>query len=77
MTPLDPGGDAPSGAGAEGGANGIESRLSRLETHIQYLATREGLQRLKVWVLLGVIGGMAVAAGVGAGIARWLPMPLP
>ncbi len=40
----------------------IESRLTKIETQLQYTATKEDLQKLKVWVLGGLMGGMTLAA---------------
>lgn len=48
----------------------MESRLdSFLEREVKHLATKEDVQKLKVWVLSGVIGGMIAAAGIATGIA--------
>ncbi len=59
-------------AGSSGGGNGgsIEERLVKLETHVQYLATKEDIQKLKVWVLGGVVGGMVLAVTITLAIAR-------
>ena len=69
--------DAAAGSsGGGGGGDGIEIRLARLEekleTHLRYLATKEDIQKIKVWCLGGVIGGMAVAAGLAVGILKLL-----
>ena len=49
----------------------------RFETRLDHLATKEDVQKLetrveqvKVWVLAGVLGGMAVAAGLTVAILR-------
>lgn len=48
----------------------LEGRFdSFLEREVRHLATKEDVQRLKVWVLSGVIGGMIAAAGIATGIA--------
>ena len=62
----------PPGAesGGKGGGNNFESRLTRLETHLQYLATKEDLQKLKVWWLIGIIGGMGLAATIALTFLR-------
>ena len=62
----------PPGAerGGRGGGNNFESRLARLETHLQYLTTKEDLQKLKVWMLIGVIGGMGLAATITLAVIR-------
>ncbi len=61
---------AASASSGGGGGSNVEQRLARLETRIEYLATREDLQKVKVWVLGGVIGGMAVAVGLTLAILR-------
>ncbi len=68
---------AASASSGGGGGSNVEQRLARLETRIEYLATKEDVQKLetrveqvKVWVLAGVIGGMAVAAGLTVAILR-------
>lgn len=68
----------PSGGGG-GGDDGsdrrlaaIESRLTALETafdrELKHLATKEDIQKIKVWVLGGalgsMLGGMAIATGL-------------
>ncbi|MCY4381667.1 MAG: hypothetical protein OXE44_00760 [Nitrospinae bacterium] len=58
--------------GRGGGGSNFERRLSSLETHIQYLATKEDIQKVKVWVLGGVLGGMGIAAAITVGIFRLL-----
>ncbi len=54
------------------GGGGFDSRLARLETHIEYLATKEDLQKLKVWWLGGIIAGMGVAATIATAVALGL-----
>ena len=63
---LQPVPDPPGSEGTGRGGNGgrFESRLTRLETHFSYLATKEDLQKLKVWWLIGIITGMGLAAGM-------------
>ncbi len=48
IIPLDQRGLA-SGNGGGGGSD-IEGRLSRLETHLQYLATKEDIQKLSTQI---------------------------
>ena len=56
----------PSGGGGNG--RDIEARLIRLETKMEFLATREDIQKIKVWCMSGVIGGIVLALA----IARYL-----
>ena len=64
--------DASGGSGGGGGKR-IEERLAALETRIDYLATKEDIQKIKVWVLAGVIGAVVVALGIALAILRLLP----
>lgn len=85
-TPPDP---PAAESGSRGVSDSLESRLTRLETHIQYLATKEDLrkiethlqyfatkediQKLKVWWLGGIIGGMGLAATIAIAVLRLSP----
>ena len=63
------GGDPPGGPFGE--------RLARLETKVERIekdmATEKDIANLKVWVLLGVIAGMIVAASLAIGILKLFP----
>ena len=56
-----------------GNGRDIEKRLSALETHFKYLATKEDIQKIKVWCLTGVIIGMISAATLTIGILKLFP----
>ena len=56
--------------GGDGGD--LRERVAVIETEIKHLATKEDFQKLKVWVLSGVIGGMAIAAGLAVAILKLL-----
>ncbi len=71
MAVPDPDSAESSGKGGGGNGGGFESRLSRLETHLQYLATKEDIQKLKVWWLVGIITGMGLAATVALTVLRF------
>ena len=50
----------PGGGGGDGGdarLRAVEERLARLETRMDYMATKEDIQKLKIW-FLWVLGGM-------------------
>ena len=80
----DPEGSGGSGGGS--GGSGIDARLKALETRVEYLATKgdvaeikgrlesfatkEDIQKVKVWILSGVLGGMVLAATLAIGIAK-------
>ena len=65
----EPAASARRSSGSNGGS-GIEARLASLETRTQCLATKEDIQKVKVWCLLGVPGGMAIAASLAVGILK-------
>jgi len=44
-------------------------RLARLEARMDFLATKEEIQKIKVWVLSGVLGGIVAGMGLAAGLA--------
>ena len=56
------------GNGNDGRLRGAEERLARLETRLDtvlpYLATKEDIQKIKVWTLAGVLGGIVLAVTV-------------
>ena len=71
------------GNGHNGGGRGSEDRLrnveiqlaeirTKLDTQLDHLATKNELTTLKVWVLGGVLGGMAIAASIAVAIIRLL-----
>ena len=72
------------GNGHNGGGRGSEDRLrnaeirlerieTKLDTQLGHLATKNDVTKVKVWVLSGVLGGMAVAAGIAVAVARFWP----
>lgn len=77
----------PVGSDDGSGGSGIETRLKALETRVEYLATKadvkeingqikylatkEDMQKVKVWVLSGVLGGMVLVATLVIGIAKF------
>ena len=56
-----------------GNGRDIEKRLSVLETHFKYLATKEEIQKLKVWCLRGVIIGTITAVTLAIGLLKLFP----
>ena len=65
--------EAPASVSGSGNGRDIEKRLSALETHVEYLATKEDIQKIKVWCLTGVILGMISAATLTIGILKLFP----
>ena len=65
--------------GLDGRLRNVEIQLAeirtKLDTQLDHLATKNEVTKLKVWVLTGVLGGMAIAAGITLGIARLAALP--
>lgn len=71
-----------SGGDGNGLGNGeFDNRLRKLEQdHIglkkdiswikKTMATKQDISNLKVWILAGVIGGIAIAAGIAATVVK-------
>ena len=61
----------PTADGADGGDGGgsLEQRIRRLETQLATLEERSRHMATRAWVLAGVLGGMATAAGLATVIA--------
>lgn len=65
------------GGGTGGGNGSFERRLTRLETEFGHLATKKDVSDLKVWILSGLIAGMAAAAVIALGALRFVVTPPP
>ena len=48
--------------GGNGNGHNLHGRVSALEARLDYLAKKEDIQGLKVWILCGTIGGIIIAA---------------
>ena len=59
------------GSGSNGGGDGYGERLARIEAKLEFFATKEDIQKIKVWVLGGVLGGMAIATGLAVTIIKF------
>ena len=59
----------PSPSGDRDGSSGFGERLARIEARMEHVATKEDIQRLRVWVLGGVLGALSVAVMGTIGIA--------
>ena len=55
---AEPGG---GGSGEDARLRAVEDRLTQLETRREYMAAKEDLQNLKIWVLGGVLGSIVAA----------------
>lgn len=60
-----------------GGGSDDRSRLRNVEldvrevkTQMQHVALQKDVLGLKIWILIGVIGGMLTAAGLALAVAR-------
>lgn len=63
--------DAPASSGG-GSGRGVESRLAALEARVEYLATKEDVQKIKVWVLSGVIAGILAGTMLAAALLKFI-----
>ena len=61
-----------NGGGFDARLRAVEAGLAELNARMQYMATKEDIQKVKVWTLSGVLGGMAVAATVAVAVVKWL-----
>ena len=68
---LNPPSGRPVGGG-NGGSQDLYGRVSALEAKLSYLATKEDIQKLKVWVLAGTIGAGVIALSIAAVFVKWL-----
>ncbi len=66
VSPISAGRDS----GSNGGGDHYGERLARIEARLEYFATKEDIQRIKVWILAGVLGGMSITAMLVLGAAK-------
>ena len=52
------------GSGGNGGGSDVRERLAKLEERTEHSATKEDIQKLKVWILGGVIGGLVATVPI-------------
>ena len=50
--------------GIDSRLHAVEGDLKAVKESLKHTATKEAIQRLKVWALTGAIGGMGLAAGI-------------
>lgn len=67
----------PSAGGNGDGTRDLDARLRAVEldvreikTQMQHVALQKDVLGLKIWILIGVIGGMLSAAGLAFAVAR-------
>ena len=72
--------DRPTPDAGGGGGDGTGSRLAAVERQVaalnarmDYVSTKEDIQKLKVWVLLGVFAAIVFGIGTALGIAKLIP----
>ena len=58
------------GHGSNGGGGNYGERLARIEASLGHMATKEDIQKIKVWVLSGILGGMVTAAILATAIVK-------
>ena len=56
----------------EGRLVAVEADVAVLNARMDYLATKEEIRSVKVWILCGVLGGMSVAAALAIAIFKLL-----
>lgn len=56
----------------EGRLVAVEADVAVLNARMDYLATKEEIRSVKVWILCGVLGGMSVAAALAIAILKLL-----
>lgn len=64
--PLATGG---SGQGGNGNVYSLHGRVSAIEADIKHLATKNDITSLKVWMLVGVLGGIVSGIGIVVSVA--------
>lgn len=53
-----------SGSDSTGGGGNYGERLARVETKLEHMATKEDIQKIKVWILGGILGSVVLAMSV-------------
>ena len=48
----------------------IKTSVVKIEAKSEKVATDTDIERLKVWILSGVLGGMVAAAGITVGVIK-------
>ena len=48
----------------------VKVSIERIEARMEHVATKEDIQRLKVWVLGGVLGALGLAVVVATGVVK-------
>ena len=66
------GGDGDDGD-IESRLRGVEDKVLVIQTDFKHLATTRDVEKVKVWVLAGVVGGMIVAASLAISILKLFP----
>ena len=59
------------GSGSNGGGGNYGERLARIEASLRYMANKEDIQKIKVWVLSSILGGMSAAALLTVAIVKF------
>lgn len=58
--------------GGNGGNDDIRERLARLEEKVNHLASKEDIQKIKVWILLGIVGAVPTLVALFLFAAKFL-----
>ena len=72
---LDPQRNLRQKNGNGGGRDDIGERLARLEEKVEHLASKEDIQKLKVWILGGIVAGIVAGVPAMAGLIWFIVRP--
>lgn len=62
--------DELGGDGVDARLRGVEERLARLENRMDYMATKEDIQTLKIWILGGIIGSVVATIPIALFVVK-------
>lgn len=58
------------GDGVDARLRGVEERLARLENRMDYMATKEDVQTLKIWILGGIMGSVVATIPIALFVVK-------
>lgn len=58
------------GSGVDARLRAVEERLVRLETRMENMATKEDIQKLKIWILGGALGSVVATVSITLLVAK-------
>lgn len=66
----EPGRGSGGGDGVDARLRGVEECLARLETQMKYMATKEDIQTLKIWILGGIMGSVVATIPIALFVVK-------